>query len=167
MDVEICRVVPGKRLEEELVHRLTRAAFTQLDKNLTVPTSAASETLEAVREELARPDSGGILAWLKTEPERQAVATARFRAEKNYLYVGRVAVDPPYQGRGIGQQMMQYLEQVALSLGKLEIHLATRASLPGNISFYQRLGYIITSSEPHSRGDDVVVNFSKHLAVST
>ena len=42
-------------------------------------------------------------------------------------------------------------------------HLETRDSTPGNLAFYEGLGYSIVGREPNQRGPDVNVSFEKEL----
>jgi len=52
-----------------------------------------------------------------------------------------VAVDPRYQGAGLGRRMTQWLEEAALAAGIEIIELELRRSNMGARRFYERLGY--------------------------
>ena len=52
-----------------------------------------------------------------------------------------VAVDPQYQGRGIGRQLIGIAESHARSLGYSSIHLCTNARMTENQALYSRMGY--------------------------
>jgi hypothetical protein len=59
---------------------------------------------------------------------------------------------------------MAHLEALALTLDRTKVHLGTRGSMPGNLAFYDRLGYTIVKREQHLRGPDVWVSFEKELS---
>ena len=42
-------------------------------------------------------------------------------------------------------------------------YASTRLSMPGNVTFYERLGYRVTGTEPHKKGPDIIVWFEKEL----
>lgn len=51
------------------------------------------------------------------------------------------AVDPTAQGRGVGEAMLHWIIQRALSDGRHRVRLHTLESMPGAQRLYQRLGY--------------------------
>src|SRR6478735_10402086 len=52
-----------------------------------------------------------------------------------------VAVDPRFQGRGMGKQLVLFAEARARACGFDSIHLFTNAVMVENQAFYSRLGY--------------------------
>ncbi len=142
-----------------LLHNIIKAAFAEYDGVLEVPPGALSETLEEVERDIAR--GAALLAY----DGEQAVGTVRYEVRPDYLYVGRLAVLPSHRGRKVGAALMAYVENLAPALGRTTIHLGTRLSMPGNIAFYERLGYRIVSSEPHPRGNDTNVWFENELSL--
>lgn len=128
------------------VHELTQAAFGGY-RWLAPPSSAIRETEDDVRRDLAA--HGGILGWLQGVP----AGALRFVVEPKLLNVRRVAVDPARQGLGIGRELMRWLHGYAAERGFQGIRLGVRAELPGNLTFYEKLGYQIahTHYRPGSR----------------
>ena len=59
------------------------------------------------------------------------------------LHVENVAVDPAFQGQGIGTLLMHYAEEQALSLKLTRIELYTHELMTENIPFYEGLGFYI------------------------
>lgn len=59
----------------------------------------------------------------------------------DHLFIENVAVDPAWQGRGIGRALMAHAELTAHRLGLPELRLYTNAAMTENLNFYTRLGY--------------------------
>lgn len=124
------------------MHRLTQLAFAGYDK-LDPPSRAVRETEITVREDLEQ--GGGGIAWLG----ERAVACLRFEPEPEYLHVRRVAVDPALQRRGIGTALMNWVHAYARRAGYPEVRIGVRLQLPGNLRFYEGLGYRIIAEHRH------------------
>jgi GNAT superfamily N-acetyltransferase len=123
------------RMEDaEAVHEIVGAAFEEYRGVLPVSVSALDESVEDVRKTIS---DGQVLLALEGA---HAVGTVRYEVRPDLLYVGRLAVLPSYRRRGIGAALMTYIEQLAPSLDRTRIQLATRQSIPDNIVFYERLG---------------------------
>jgi ribosomal protein S18 acetylase RimI-like enzyme len=74
-----------------------------------------------------------------------------------------VAVLPSYRQRGIGAAIMRYMEQVARSHNQELIRVNVRMSLPGNLTFYQGLGYQVIEVVDHPKGPDRFAVMVKRL----
>lgn len=59
------------------------------------------------------------------------------------LHVENVAVDPVFQGRGVGGLLMDHVENLARSGNLARVELYTNEVMTENISFYEARGYII------------------------
>jgi GNAT superfamily N-acetyltransferase len=152
--VEIRYAVGG---DAEALHKLIQAAFAEYEAVLPVPPGALGDTLEHARSAIA--DGRTLLAC----DGGQIMGTARYEPRDGYMYVGRVAVHPDYRRRGVGIELMGYVEQVARDLGYTRLRLGTRQSMPGNLAFIEGLGYSIAEREQHPRGPDINVWFEKEL----
>ena len=73
----------------------------------------------------------------------QVTATERSGAAE----VKNMAVDPAYQGRGIGRALMSAAIANARREGCATLVVATAAADTGNLRFYQRLGFRMRSVE--------------------
>ena len=62
-------------------------------------------------------------------------------AHDGYLMIENVAVDPRFQGRGIGRGLMAFAEEHARALGLGELRLYTNVKMVENRALYARLGY--------------------------
>jgi ribosomal protein S18 acetylase RimI-like enzyme len=149
------------RIEDaEAVQEIVRAAFEEYHGALPVSVSALDESVEDVRKAIS---SGQVLLALEGA---RALGTVRYEVRPDLLYVGRLAVLPSDRKRGVGAALMAHVERLAPSLERTRIQLATRQSIPGNIAFYERLGYKVVERVPHPRGPDTVVWFEKELSAT-
>jgi ribosomal protein S18 acetylase RimI-like enzyme len=80
---------------------------------------------------------------------------------RDHLLVENVAVDPSFQGRGIGRALMALAEAHAEEHGLDELRLYTNAAMTENLTLYPALGY----REDDRRTEDGFerVFFSKRL----
>lgn len=75
-----------------------------------------------------------------------------------------LAVKIRYRYRGIGRQIVQWLEKVALTAGILTITVQVRETNTGAIKFYKKLGYhIIGQHQGYYRGQESAVIMSKDI----
>ena len=61
--------------------------------------------------------------------------------EKGRASIANIAIDPNFQGQGIGGRLMQFAELKANEKNYSELHLATHVLLNENISLYRHLGW--------------------------
>jgi len=134
-----------------------REAYAEFDGTLMPPSGALRETVEEVREAMSK--GGAVLAW----EGDTVVGSARFQWYPDYVYIGRVAVIPAHRGKGVGAALMQFIEAAAREKGYHSVQLGVRMSLPGNLAFYQHLGYEVLKTEPHDKGGDMVAWMGKQL----
>jgi GNAT superfamily N-acetyltransferase len=64
--------------------------------------------------------------------------------ESDHLLLDNVAVSPDWQGRGVGRQLLAFVEDRARSCGRGEIRLYTHETMTENIEFYGHHGYMET-----------------------
>ena len=78
--------------------------------------------------------------WI-TEEGGTMVAVLVLIPEKDILLIDNIAVDPSYQGRGLGRRLMAFGESEARRQGLSSLRLITNEKMTENIAFYARLGY--------------------------
>lgn len=76
--------------------------------------------------------------WVIGDPP---VACMVLTPRDGHLYLGKLAVDPVHQGRGLGRLMVAQAEARAHALGLPQVELETRVELAENHRFYLNLGY--------------------------
>ena len=140
-----------------IVRELMLAAFAEYEAVLTVPSSAMWETEEDVAGHIAL--GGAVLV----RAEGRAIASGRFELREDHVYIGRLSVLPEFRRQGIAARMMEAMEAHAAELGHREARISVRTLLPKNIELYQRLGYVVTATYKHDRGDEIVVDMAKRL----
>jgi GNAT superfamily N-acetyltransferase len=59
------------------------------------------------------------------------------------------AVDPVWQGRGHGRELLEHAEWLATDSGLHEVRVAANVLLQQTISIYQHCGYEVREQRPH------------------
>lgn len=118
------------------VFTLQRAAFIE-EAHLyeTVDTPALTQTFDELKAELA--SNCGCVALLGS----RMVGSVTARMVGDVLSIGRLAVVPDMQGRGIGTRL---LEAVEAGVDAVEATLFTGALSVANLRLYIRQGYVET-----------------------
>ncbi|TPI22607.1 GNAT family N-acetyltransferase [Mesorhizobium sp. B4-1-1] len=126
---------------------LIRRAFAYMDGVIDPPSSAHRLTAENLRHK-ARQET----AFLAVENGR--IVGCVFALERaNDFYVGKLAVEPGIQGRGIGGLLMLAVEDFARKRGKDAIELQTRIELTANHAAFARFGFRETERTAHEGYD--------------
>lgn len=116
---------------------LRRAAFVteaQLIGDVTIP--PLTQTLDELRADLARDDVVTLGAWAG----HRLVASIRVLVEGTKATLGRFAVAPDLQGRGIGTRLLNEIV-THLPEGTQEVWIFTSRDSLQNIAMYQKRGY--------------------------
>ena len=126
---------------------IIRASFAYMDGVIDPPSSVHRLTTGSLREKAAAEH--GFLALAGDE-----IAGCAFLAEKDdCFYLGKLAVAPAWQGRGVGRMLMQAVETHALRVGKPILELQTRVELGANQRLFARLGFVETGRTAHAGFD--------------
>jgi predicted N-acetyltransferase YhbS len=126
---------------------LIMRAFAAMDGVIDPPSSAHRLTVENLRDK-ARQETG--FAALKVG---RTVGCVFVLERANDFYIGKLAVEPDFQGQGIARQLMQAVEDLARNRGKPAIELQTRIELTGNHAAFARLGFRETERTAHKGYD--------------
>lgn len=134
--LEIRLAGPG---DEDAVARLLVEAFEPFREQYTSGGFAdTAATVEVIRE---RFQTGKV--WLAFDGHH-AVGTVAALTEPERIYVRSMAVTPSAQGRGVGQKLLEALEQDARERGYRKVYLYTTFVLPGAQPLYEKNGFVVT-----------------------
>ena len=103
-----------------------------------------SWTAERVTANIEAPDSVVLIGTC--EDRLAGFAIMHFGIDEARLNL--LAVKPDYQRRGLGQELVAWLEESALTAGISVIYLEVRATNQAALAFYQKLDYREVSVMP-------------------
>lgn len=148
----------ARREEANVVLALMRAAFAETSR-YAHPSSALVETIDDVEAKMAE---GGALLALDAG---RAVGSALFStsSEPPFLSYARLSVHPAARGRGIGGEMIAWLEARARTLGVPEVRVEARSQMPDNRPYYLARGYTITGYSGRYGIADIRTHLVKRL----
>lgn len=96
-----------------------------------------TESLDALAKQLAWDSELVLIA--ETEEKVVGVIVGTLDGTRGYFY--RLAVDPGYQGHGVGKALVQALEQRFKKKGATRVFIMVNQDNTTVLPFYQRLGY--------------------------
>jgi predicted N-acetyltransferase YhbS len=142
--VQIDRLEPGF-LQWDVLLDLIRRSFASMNGIIDPPSSALHLTADSLREKSLQET-----AFLAHEAG-QIVGCIFCKLESPYsLYVGKLAVLPEKQGRGIGRALLSEAEGLAVQSGCTTLRLETRIELLGNHRFFRSCGFEIRALKSHA-----------------
>lgn len=110
-------------------------SFAYMD-GLVDPPSSAHRLSPKMLETKARQETL-LLAYRGDQ-----LAGCLFIADRgDHAYLGKLAVDPALQSRGLGRRLVEAAETIARASGKKAIEIETRVELHGNHAAFARLGF--------------------------
>lgn len=118
---------------------------------------------EQVEAELAHPHSEFWFAYLETE----LVAYIKLNFDKHpvelnsekSVHVERIYVDPAFQGRKIGEKMLDFALEQAKNAGAEWLWLGVWQANPSAVRFYERCGFQIFGTEIFVIGADEQIDW--------
>ena len=123
---------------------LVRTAFEDYRGRLEPPSGAHNETPETVRQALHT-------GWAALALVNDATVGCVFYCQEDaHMYLGRLSVLRPFRRYGVGQALLEYVEQRARDLGLPCVQLGVRIALPHLQAYYARLGYHVVRYEAHA-----------------
>lgn len=130
---------------------LQRAAFVQEALIYGTPEMPPlTQTLEELEAELR--ENLGCVALDGT----RIVGAVRARRDGELLLVGRLAIAPDQQGRGIGTTLLAAVEERGRADGATQAELFTGSLSEANLRLYEREGYAQTQRVPGGDGIEQV-----------
>ena len=143
-------LIPGLRRarpeDAGAVTALVRAAYRKYVERIgrePKPMTADYRDAIAAHQFWAVEENGSLLAVLE------------LIAAPDHLLVENIAIDPPHQGRGLGQKLMAFAEKEARRQALPEVRLYTNERFTENLALYRKIGYRETHRKPF-KGTHVV-----------
>ncbi|MGZ2458587.1 GNAT family N-acetyltransferase [Rhizobium sp. IY2] len=122
---------------------LILAAFASMNGRIDPPSSALKLTTESLAEK-ARAEIGHVAI-----DGEKLIGCLFLRPEADCLYVGKLAVLPEAQGKGIGKRLLTIAEETAASLDLPALRLETRIELTENHTVFAAWGFSRTAEKAH------------------
>ena len=98
-------------------------------------------------------------------PATRSSAAPSSPRRPDHFYLGKLAVLPACQGRGVGRRLLEAAERHAVRAGKPVIELQTRVELTANHRAFRALGFVETGRTAHPGYDrPTSVTMRKRLA---
>jgi GNAT superfamily N-acetyltransferase len=128
---DVRRWTSSERLDE--IMGMVHAAFD----GFTPPSGVLKETAADLAQ---RQRDGFVLVAM----EGDEFIGSMFCAEKNNsLYLTRMATRPDLWGSGVGRAMLHAAEAEAHKMGLPKLSLRVRKTLPGNLRYFARFGFVV------------------------
>lgn len=156
--IEIARIDTGFGRWDELM-ALILSSFAYMDDVIDPPSSAHRLTLASLAQKAVDE-----IAFAAIEGDR-LVGCVFLKPENGCLYVGKLAVAPGQQGKGIGRQLLAIAEKVAEERCLPALRLETRIELTDNHDTFGRWGFRKTAEKSHPGFDRITfIEMQKALA---
>ncbi|MEU7570603.1 GNAT family N-acetyltransferase [Micromonospora sp. NPDC049240] len=148
-DVTIAPAVVADAGEILTVQRAAYLVEAQRYRDVFLP--PLTETLDEVRAALAGP-----VVVLAARRGTRLVGSVRARLDGDTAHVGRLAVAPDQQGRGIGGRLLAAVEHACV--GRVaRFALFTGAQSADNLGLYARRGYRVVAHRPDENGNRLAI----------
>jgi N-acetylglutamate synthase-like GNAT family acetyltransferase len=122
---------------------LILAAFASMNGRIDPPSSALRLTAQALAEK-AEAEIGHVAI-----EQGKLTGCLFLRPETDCLYVGKLAVLPSAQGKGLGRRLLAIAQETAAALGLPALRLETRIELTDNHAVFAAWGFSRTAEKAH------------------
>ncbi len=139
-DLHIRRLAAG---DAAAAAKIIRAAFAAQSVATDPPSSALRETAASVAAHLA--EGGGAAL----EAGAALVGLVLWADREDGLYLGRLAVLPPWRGRGAARALIGAGETEARRRGLARLHVRVRLALEENRRLFSACGFVETQRGAH------------------
>ncbi len=143
-DVSPMRLRAGDPGMEDVLALLHRS-FAYMEERINPPSSLHKLTVEDIA---GKCETGEV--WTLGGP---SVACIFLTDKPDSLYIGKLAVDPAYRGRGYARQLMDLAVERAVAKRLPALELETRIELTENHETFRRLGFEVVAEGAHEGFD--------------
>jgi len=129
------------------MHVIRKASPADLDQIKACAVAAYTRYIERIGKKPA-PMVADFGAAIETESLYVIAAATQicgfvvFYACNDHFHLENVAVDPCFQGLGLGMKLIEFVEQRACVGGYGSVELYTNVKMTENLGLYPRLGYV-------------------------
>lgn len=137
-------IIQAEREDLKAILQLQYLAYqseAELLQNFSIP------PLKQILADLEAEFERGI--FLKAEEGGEIIGSVRAYCEDGTARIGKLIVDPAFQGRGIGTALLSAVEQ-AYSASRYELFTSSKSEK--NIRLYERAGYVRFSEKELGAG---------------
>jgi ribosomal protein S18 acetylase RimI-like enzyme len=145
-DIAFQRLDDGFYRWDELL-ALILTSFAYMNGLIDPASSALSLTPQSLKEK-----AKGEISYIALDGD-QLAGCIFCRPEAGSLYIGKLAVLPAKQGKGIGRRLLALAETTARQRGLDALRLETRIELTGNHAAFARWGFRKTAENRHAGFD--------------
>jgi GNAT superfamily N-acetyltransferase len=139
----VIRRAPADFADWPAVQALILDAFAYMDGRIDPPSSALRLTPQSMAADAGRG------ALFLAELDGALAGCVFTRPKDDALYIGKLAVRPALQGRGIGRALLEVARGEARRLGLAALELQTRVELTETHAAFARLGFVKTAETAH------------------
>ncbi|MCA1370561.1 GNAT family N-acetyltransferase [Bradyrhizobium sp. BRP14] len=122
---------------------LILSSFAYMDGRIDPPSSAHALTVASLRQKAVDEIAFAVTAG------RELLGCVFCKPEPDCLYIGKLAVAPKAQGRGVGRMLLAVAEETARTLALPALRLQTRIELTENHATFAAWGFVETSRSAH------------------
>lgn len=143
MAIEIKRI-DGSFNRWDALLALILQAFDYMSDRIDPPSSALSLTPETLRDKAGRE-----IAYLAADGDEMLACMFLRLEPPDCLYIGKLAVRPTAQGRGLGWRLLGVAENEAQARNLSKLRLETRIELTENHATFGAWGFLKTAENAH------------------
>jgi ribosomal protein S18 acetylase RimI-like enzyme len=137
MNISIVPAASNDAVEILALQKLAYQSEAKLYNDWTIP-----PLIQTLSQLIAEFDT---MVFLKAIDSGQIIGSLRASFDGGTCCIGRVIVQPEYQRKGIGTQLMLRTETLFPNAERFKLYTGSKSF--GNIGFYQKLGYSIFREE--------------------
>lgn len=104
------------------------------------------QTLAEIQADFERQLFLKAVATNSQEPIPKIISSVSAYIKEGTCYIGRLIVDPNWQNKGIGSQLMKEIEQSFEQASRFELFTGYKSER--NLYLYQKLGYRVFKNQP-------------------
>jgi ribosomal protein S18 acetylase RimI-like enzyme len=149
--MEILQATVADAVEILALQKLAYQSEAERYNNYDIP--PLKQTLDEIK------DQFGNHIFLKVVSKGRTIGTVRAYEENGTCYIGRLAVHPDSQNRGIGTALMKAIEDY-YKPQRFDLFVGSRSDK--NIYLYKKLGYTIYKTEKYGCGDIEIFYMEKY-----